>query len=131
MSEVPNRTPDSNASVPATVQRRAVLASEAAYAELSIEARQALALQHLEQQLKLGASAQEAEQKNDSCSQALGDFVHHISALERQTRSDIGGVVETDNAFGKTKITYSKNNNTVIIVNAITVAVLAFLILSR
>lgn len=131
MSELQKRAPDGNANVPAKVQGPGTLSSQAAFAELSVEERKALALKHFEQQLVLGASAQAAEQKNVNCDRALGNFVDNITDLEHKTSSDISGEVEAENAGGITRIKYTKNNNTVIIVIAIVVAVLAFLILSR
>lgn len=104
---------------------------EAALAHLPPEQRQALAQKALERKLEIDVEAKRAEMRYQASSVDMANTVHQVRALENSTKSDYTLRADYETASGRTNVEIKKANNTVIIIIAIVIGIVALILLSK
>jgi hypothetical protein len=125
-----NELPSKPLTLPDDVSQHTAL-FVASLQQLPEKDRQALIKKAAELGLKVTAEGLIADQKHIASQQQLNEFVHQVTSLERKARGDITADVDVDAGAGRINIKYTRKDQLIVIVIAVTVAILAFLILSR
>jgi hypothetical protein len=121
---------DRNKQLPTTVSQPGSLL-QAAFAHLSDEQKQVLALKVHERKLDLDVKAEEADMRYRASSVDMVNTINQVNALEQSTKSDYTVRAEYETASGRTNVEIKKSNNTVIIVIAIVVAIIVLMLFSK
>lgn len=85
----------------------------------------------LEEQISLEVSQIKADQRFHNSSRDMANTVQTIRDIEQSTKSDYEISSNYETASGQTRVTVKRNNNTVLIIVAIVIGVIAFLLLDK
>ncbi len=104
---------------------------DGAFAGLSKDQQNKLAVRAGEERIKIDASEKAADLRDRSSSSDMVKTVQIAKALDHTTKSDHTIRAHIETASGHTSIEIKKNNNTVIIVVAVVIGLIVLVLFSR